>query len=262
MSVYKDENTGTWRVVFRYKDWNGENKQTQKRGFQTKREAIKWECEQKAIVNVDLNMKFGSFVDLYYEDMKSRIRLSTLKNKEQLISKKILPYFKNRKINSITPRDIVKWQNVMMDYRNEDGKPYTPTYLKTINNQISAIFNHAVNFYGLKENPVRKAGSMGKKEADEMLFWTTEEYEKFAEEVMDNPRTYYAFELLYWCGIREGELLALTPKDFDFEHNKLSITKSYQRIEGQDIITPPKTQKGIRVIDMPEFLAGEMQDYM
>lgn len=66
MSVYKDENTGTWRVVFRYKGWNGENKQTQKRGFQTKREAIKWECEQKAIVNVNLNMKFGSFVDLYY----------------------------------------------------------------------------------------------------------------------------------------------------------------------------------------------------
>ena len=39
MAVYKDNATGTWRVVFRYTDFTGERKQTQKRGFQTKREA-------------------------------------------------------------------------------------------------------------------------------------------------------------------------------------------------------------------------------
>ena len=32
MAVYKEDKTNTWRVVFRYTDWNGERKQTQKGG--------------------------------------------------------------------------------------------------------------------------------------------------------------------------------------------------------------------------------------
>ena len=95
-----------------------------------------------------------------------------------------------------------------------------------------------------------------------MLFWTKEEYLKFADAMMDKPLSYYAFEMLYWCGIREGELLALTPSDFDFEKNTVSITKSYQRLNGKDLITSPKTEKSNRVIAMPQFLADEMQDYL
>ena len=95
-----------------------------------------------------------------------------------------------------------------------------------------------------------------------MLFWTKKEYLKFADAMMDKPLSYYAFEMLYWCGIREGELLALTPSDFDFEKNTVSITKSYQRLNGKDLITSPKTEKSNRVIAMPQFLADEMQDYL
>ena len=50
---------------------------------------------------------------------------------------------------------------------------------------------------------------------------------------MDKPLSYYAFELLYWCGVREGELLALSPSDFNFEKRTLRINKSYQRLEGR-----------------------------
>ena len=59
---------------------------------------------------------------------------------------------------------------------------------------------------------------MGSEERKEMLFWTKAEYQKFADAMMDKPVSYYAFEMLYWCGIREGELLALTPADFDGEN--------------------------------------------
>ena len=79
---------------------------------------------------------------------------------------------------------------------------------------------------------------------------------------MDKPLSFYAFEMLYWCGIREGELLALTPADFDFEKRTVSITKSYQRLNGQDLITTPKTEKSNRVIQMPQFLVDEIQDYL
>lgn len=79
---------------------------------------------------------------------------------------------------------------------------------------------------------------------------------------MDKPLSYYAFEMLYWCGVREGELLALTPADFDFEKQTVTISKSYQRIKGRDVITDPKTPKSNRVIQMPAFLCDEMQDYI
>ena len=110
-----------------------------------------------------------------------------------------------------------------MDYRDEKGNTFSPVYLKTLHNQLSCLFNHAVKYYGLRENPAAKAGNMGKAKGREMLFWTKEEYLKFAEAMMDKPLSYYAFEMLYWCGIREGELLALTPADFDFEKGAATI---------------------------------------
>ena len=103
---------------------------------------------------------------------------------------------------------------------------------------------------------------MGIEERKEMLFWTKAEYQKFSDAMMDKPMSYYAFQVLYWCGIRVGELLALTPADFDFERGILSISKSYQRLKGKDVITTPKTKKSNRKILMPEFLTQEMQDYI
>jgi len=93
-------------------------------------------------------------------------------------------------------------------------------------------------------------------------FWTQKEYQKFIEQVSDKPQSFYSFEILYWCGLRIGELLALTPKDFDFENNILKVTKSYKRVRGEDIVTDPKTQKSIRNIVMPNFLADEIKEYL
>lgn len=262
MAVYKEPKTNTWKVYYRYTDWQGNRKQTTKRGFATKREALAWEREQLNKVTADLDMTFGSFVETYTADMKNRIKENTWHTKEHILRTKILPYFEKRKICEIQPRDIIVWQNVMLKAKDKSGKAYSSVYLKTIHNQLSAIFNHAVRFYGLKENPAAKVGCMGKEKGREMLFWTREEYEKFSFVMMDKPVSFYAFEMLYWCGIREGELLALTPGDFDFERGTVTINKSYQRIAGRDVITDPKTPKSNRVIKMPQFLCEEMQEYM
>ena len=262
MSVYKEEKTGTWRVLYRYTDWTGEKKQTQKRGFKTKREAQAWEREQMNLVSSSLDMTFQSFVERYREDKAGRIKENTWEMKNHIIETKLLPYFGKLKISSITPQQIITWQNELLNYKDDKGKAYSPVYLKTVHNQLSAIFNHAVRYYNLRENPCTKAGSMGKKKNREMLFWTKEEYLKFADAMMDKPLSFYAFEMLYWCGIREGELLALTPADFDFEKGTVTINKSYQRLKGQDLITTPKTEKSNRTITMPQFLAEEIQDYL
>ena len=262
MSVYKDEKTNTWKVYYRYTDWQGKVHQSTKRGFSTKREALAWEREQKIKVEADLDMTFESFVDIYTVDMKNRIKENTWHTKEHIMRTKILPYFGQRKISEIRPKDIIAWQNEMIKATDKQGKPYSPVYLKTLHNQLSAIFNHAVKFYGLRENPAAKVGNMGKAKGREMLFWTQEEYQKFSFAIMDKPISFYAFEMLYWCGVREGELLALTPADFDFERGTVTINKSYQRIGRCDVITDPKTAKSNRTIKMPQFLIDEMQEYL
>ena len=107
-------------------------------------------------------MTFSSFVELYSKDMKSRIKENTWHTKEHILRTKVLPYFGTRKINEIQPKDVIAWQNEMINHRDENGKPFSPVYLKTLHNQLSAIFNHAVRFYNLKQNPAAKVGNMGK----------------------------------------------------------------------------------------------------
>lgn len=262
MAVYKEDKTGTWRVIYRYTDWTGEKKQTQKRGFKTKREAQAWEHEQFRKAASDLDMTFKSFIEQYTADMQTRIKENTWATKDHIIRTKLIPYFGKLKMCNITAQQIITWQNELLNYKDENGKPYSPVYLKTVHNQLSAIFNHAVRYYNLRDNPCKKAGSMGKKKNREMLFWTKEEYLKFADAMMDKPLSFYAFEMLYWCGIREGELLALTPADFDFKKGTVTINKSYQRLNRQDVITTPKTEKSNRTIKMPQFLTNEIQDYL
>ena len=261
MPVFKNEDNGTWYVMARYVNWKGERKQKCKRGFATKREAQEWERMFKLQTSSDLDMSFEAFTELYINDVKNRLKENTWLTKEHIIRTKILPYFGKLKISEISTKEIITWQNEMLAYRDEKKKPYSQTYLKTLHNQLSAIFNHAVRYYELRSNPAAKVGNMGREEHKEMLFWTKEEYLKFIDAMMDKPMLYYAFEILYWCGIREGELLALTPADFDFEKKTLRINKSYQRLQGKDVITTPKTKKSNRVIQMPDFLCDEMQDY-
>jgi integrase len=233
-----------------------------KRGFSTKREALDWErsfLHQKA---ADLSMLFEDFIAVYTSDMRSRIREHTWMTKEVIIRTKLLPYFGKKKMCEIQTKDVIVWQNKMLASADAGGKGYSPTYLKTLHNQLSAILNHAVRHYELKCNVAAKVGPIGKKEATEMLFWTRTEYSRFADVMMDKPACYYAFEVLYWCGLRLGELLALTPADFDFAKETMSITKSYQRLKGEDVVTAPKTPKSVRLIQMPTILSEEIQEYL
>ena len=262
MPVFKNDDNGTWYVMARYVNWKGERKQKCKRGFATKKEAQEWERMFQLQNSSDLDMSFEAFTELYINDVKNRLKENTWLTKEHIIRTKILPYFGKLKISEISTKEIITWQNEMLAYRDDKKKPYSQTYLKTLHNQLSAIFNHAVRYYELRSNPAAKVGNMGSEEHKEMLFWTKEEYKKFSYEIMDKPVSFYAFEMLYWCGIREGELLALTAADFNFDKETVTINKSYQRLHGEDVITTPKTKKSNRTIKMPHFLCEEMQEYL
>lgn len=256
MKAEKDKKTGKWLIQYRYTDWQGKRWKSTKRGFATKREAEEWLRNFLITQKADFDMKFEDFWKIYCADMETRLREHTMRTKKYIVELKILPYFGNKRVNDITAADIRQWQNELIKMG------YSPTYLKTINNQLSAIFNYAVRYYDLKSNPCAKAGSMGKSKAEEMDFWTGEEFRKFIDSVMNKRLSYMAFMILYWTGMRLGELLALNPKDVDLEKRTISITKSYQRLGKKDVITPPKTSKSKRVITIPEFLAADIKDYM
>ena len=256
MKAEKDKKTGKWLIQYRYTDWQGKRRKSTKRGFATKREAEEWLRNFLITQKADFDMKFEDFWKMYYADMETRLREHTMRTKKYIVELKILPYFGNKRVNDITAADIRQWQNELIKIG------YSPTYLKTINNQLSAIFNYAIRYYDLKSNPCAKAGSMGKSKAEEMDFWTGEEFRKFIDSVMNKRLSYMAFMTLYWTGMRLGELLALNPKDVDLEKRTISITKSYQRLGKKDVITPPKTPKSKRVITIPEFLAADIKDYM
>lgn len=262
MPVYKEEN-GTWRARFYYIDHTSKRRETQKRGFKKKSEAQEYEREflRKAQYNVD--MTFESLVVLYFEDLSTRLKENTLETKKYLMELKIAPFFNKLKLSEITPNTIRAWQRKILQYTNEKtGKKYSQTYIKTMNNQLVAIFNYAVRFYNLKENPCHKAGSIGKKNADEMNIWSIEEFKKFiSSEKLINPIAKTGFQTLFWTGLRIGELLALTREDIDLEKKTLRVNKSYQRLKGRDIITTPKTPRSNRIIEISDNLANVLENY-
>lgn len=262
MSVYKDNKKGTWYVQLSYKDWTGKQKHTCKRGFATKRDGQIWEQEFKDKLSGASDMKFEQFAYLYLENMKARIKESTYVTKETIIKNRIIPFFKDKKINEITTQDVIRWQNEMMKLMDSrTHKTFKKSYLKTLHNQLSAMLNHAIRYYGLNANPAQVVGNMGTDKEVEMHFWTRDQYEKFAYEMLDEPVYYLVFEILYWCGIREGELLALTPEDINLDEKTIIINKTFHHLNGRDYVTDPKTRKSKRKISIPDFLCEEIKEY-
>ena len=258
MTAYKDEKTGKWFAKFYYTNWQGIKKQKWKRGFATKKEALGFERDFLEKQSANPDMTFQNLYEIYMEDMAARLKQSTLLTKKTVLQTHILPFFGSKPINEIKTSDVRRWQAKLMSSPNN----YSQTYLKKINTELNSIINYAKRFYDLNTNPCGKAGTIGKAKAEEMDYWTYDEYIAFREGVKDKSLSYICFEVLYWTGMREGELLALSPADIDLDNKTISINRTYQRIEGKDVFTSPKTRKSKRKIPIPDFLCQELSDYI
>ena len=257
MPVYKDEQRGTWYFKCNYRDWQGETRTKLKRGFATKREAQQGEREFLDKQSGNMNMKLAAFVEVYFNDKGTRLKERSIMTKRTLIETKIIPYFGEKSMNEITAVDIIKWQNLLMK------QEYSPTYLRMIQNQLTALFNHAERFYDLRDNPCKKVDKMGRSNAKELSFWTKDEYEVFLGTFAEGDEMYrLIFQMLFWLGCRIGEALALTSSDIDLEKATISVTKTYYRRNKTDYITSPKTESSNRKITIPKFLQGEIKEYL
>ena len=263
LPAYKEKNN-TWSSKFKYKDWLGKTRQKCKRGFLKKKDALDYEMEFKSKYTHTPDIIFSALVENYMQDMvnNKKIAVTTAARKQRTFDKMITPFFNQKPINTIDELDVLNWQTTIQKQGNEKypDKGYAPTYLKSLNNELNAVMNYAVRYYKLSYNPCEKAGSMGKSDADVMQIWTLDQYEQFIS-YADKSGAKVAFDILFWTGIREGELLALTPADFHSDL-KLNIDKNFVVLNGEYIIKEPKNESSIRQIAMPQFLYDEVQEYM
>lgn len=249
---------GKWYTSFYYRTSSGELKQKYKRSFDTEEEAQAYEDHFLANVGEPSQMPVSELIESYLAFVKPRIRWSTYDTKALMLRQKVKPYFEKKLAGDVRPLDIVRWQGWLDGLRQKNGKPYSATFIRQVNSQLSALFNYAEKQLGLTPNPTKKVRKTGSQKSDEMQIWTKEEFARFLEAVSNKDLSFYAFELLYWTGIREGELLALVPEDFDLEAGTLTINKSYSRKDGKDIIGPPKTKMSYRTITLSDFLIEEI----
>lgn len=253
MPAYKNQSNGTWYCKFYYVEWTGERKQKKKTGFTRKRDALAWEREFITKKTGNVSMTFQSLCDLYLEDMSHRLKQNTINGYTHLISMHLLPYFSDQTLSEIKPIDIRRWQTEKMNCG------YSNPYLKRMNNMLKCVFQYAVRYYNLPSNPCVLAGSMGCCKRSEIQFWTFQEYQTVISSIQDTTSK-LIIEILYFSGMRIGELLALTPQDI--KGDTIQITKSLQRIKRTNIITPPKTAKSIRSIKMPQQIMESINQYI
>jgi len=264
MPAYKDEKTNTWMARFYYSDDRGNRKQKKKRGFKRKSDALEYEREFLLKLDGSAQMTFQTLFEDYFEDMKPRLRPATISRKKYIFRDKLLPYLGHYAITEIDEKVVRRWQNQLLQQKKTDGNKYSQTYLRGVNNEFSAIMNYAVKFYKLPYNPVRRAGTIGRKHADGIQFWTLDEFNQAMKYFEGNEEIEFRtmYYLLFYSGMRLGEMKALTIKDFDFKNNLVSITKSYARVDGKVYINKPKTVKSEREITLPLTIIEMIKEYI
>ena len=261
---------GKYRVNYSYISPDTyERKRTSKRGFEKKKDAEAWiKSDLQAFIKqlehketLDENLTMGELIEHYMEDAHIREEETTCLTKKNIVETKILPFFKDIKVYDVSTNHIREWQNQMMTAVKKNGEPYSDTYLRSMNDQLSAIMNFAQTYHHLPSNPVSKVKRMGlKNPEDEAEIWTLEEYEKFSEQLQDKPMFYYIFEVFFWSGIRLGELLGLTKEDVSLEEGTLSVRASYKTQTHK--MGKTKTKNSKRTIYIPQFLVEELAEYM
>lgn len=257
MAVSKDAATGKWLSQIWIEDWTGKKVHRKKRGFETKKDALEWERSVQLAAKADLSMKLSDFVEIYFRDKSGELKDRTIRNKRYMIDHHIIPLLGNKAMNKITTSDVIQWQNTIREYG------FKETYNRMLQNQLTALFNHAAKIYNLNDNPCARVKKMGKSDADkkQMNFWTAEEFNRFIATFEPDSKYHTLFDLLFYSGCRIGEALALTKADVDFKKNTISITKTYFRHERKDEITSPKTEESNRKVVIPAFLTEEIGRY-
>lgn len=255
MPVYQDPQTKSWYFSCYFQDWQGQRRRKVKRGYKLAREAKEAERDFLRQQAGDCQMSFNAMYELYMEDCKARNKASTEIYKASRFKSAIIPYFQSfNDITKITPADIRRWQNELIPR-------YAAGSLKKLHGDLSALFNFAVKFYGLKRNPASIAGNVRNAKAAAADFWTPAEFNKAMEQI-DTLQLKAAFTLLFYSGLRIGELLALACGDYNRSSKTITVNKTMSYSGNGYIISTPKTKKSNRTITIPTRASSLLDEYI
>ena len=264
MGAYRDKKRNSWYANFAYVNHEGNKKMKLKRGFATKHDALAFEEEFLQKYENGVGMTMENFInEIYLPHLKQTVKQSSYKVYVGIINRHIIPSLGNYKLDEIDDETIIQWQNEMLQKDTCRLEKFKKSSLNTINCKLSSILNYADKLYGLKHNPVLSVKSIGNcRTCKEMQFWTLEQYKKVRELLMvDDSPLFVPIEVLFWTGIRRGELQALCVNDIDVGNNSINISKTWAGGQNRGYSSSPKTKSSYRKIVIPTFLSEEIKWY-
>ena len=252
MTAYKDEKTNTWMARFYYTDWKGVRKQAKKRGFEKKKDAQAYETDFIAKSQQKPQMTLRTLSEEFLKDYKVRRSANSYKLAETNSRLHILPDLGDLSLEDITPLTIRTWQNKLKESGKSSGT------ISSINTTLKTMFSFAVRFYGLTPNPFDKVEPLKQPEPKKEFIEHPTWLKLYA--VMTNKHDRAIFSLMYWSGMRVGEVQGLSLKDINFDTNTVNINKQYSSDRKE--ITELKTKGSRRVITIPDLCMEVVKDYI
>lgn len=243
MPIYKDKKRNTWyAVVDTYDPITNKRKQLFKRGFQTRREAQKFEAEYITENKHESSITFWDMAELRldYKNPKEATR-----HQEEMRIKKYMPFY-DEELKKITKNKLMEWT---IELRKMDISTSLKNYCITV---CKGVFQFASDFYGIPNNAIMlKKLKKQQSEIQEMQTWTIEEFNQFISHVeLKEYANCYTF--LYWIGCRRGEALALQYTDFDMQNETVKIYHAIKYYK--DGFIDLKNMSSIRTLKLPHHL--------
>lgn len=202
---------------------------------------------RKEVCQVKVN--FNEAIYNFYNYVRFKNKSTTYSSIKYRIDKYILPYFNNKNLFDLTKKDYLEWQY----YINTLELRYN--YKSSLHCTFSKFLNFCIIYYDLPYNVATIVGNFKNNDIENYGdVWTIQEFNQFIS-VIDNLKYKVIFELLYFTGMRKGEVLALKWEDIDFNKQKISINKTITRTHE---LQTPKTKASNRIISIPNYLISDI----
>lgn len=195
------------------------------------------------------NIKIYDLAEEYLNEVLKTKKRSTYEKHRNNYCIHIKPLFMNKKVSDITNKDVLEWKSKI----NEEK-----IALKTkqgIYITFGAIIKHGCKYYNIEKNPFCIVGNFTAKKGEKKKQINVMSEKQFQQFLLYEKDDLYKqiFKILFYTGMRRGELLALTWDDIDFENCKIIISKSFNpKVKSEN--TTPKTDKSNRTIKMLDIV--------
>lgn len=202
-------------------------------------------------------MLLSELFNEYIKEIELEVKGTTLDSKMYRL-KKLSMVFGEREVQDITNEDIKQYQRQLLYYEKLGAD-----YINRLIGLLKQVFEYAKEkgyierniLYGVKK--IKEQYILEKKNE----FWTIEVFNAF-DEVIEDYEDKIIFEMLFFLGLRKGELIALKWENINLEKKELYITSTaVQRKEIGQIVTTPKTTNSVRTIPLHDLLSKKLQDH-